>query len=73
MVGVSGCCTEYRWVGMGVGGRVFLVFFGGLFDGRWGGVSRWCCVWVVFSGLLRVLVVCDGRFCFGLGLGAVCV
>ncbi len=73
MVGMSGCWTGYRWVGVGVGGGMCFGFLWWLFDGRWGGVSRWCWMWVVFSGLLRVLVACDGRFCFGLGLGAVCV
>ena len=30
-------------------------------------------VWVVVSGLLRVVVACEGGSCFELELGAICV
>ena len=49
-----------------------LPFFGGLFDGSWGGGWEFSWVWVVTSGLLRVVVACEGGSCFGMG-GAICV
>ena len=48
-------------------------FFGGLCVGAWGGGWELSWVWVMVSGLLRVVVACEGGSCFGLELGAICV
>ena len=67
-------------VNHGIGGRVCgmvaaycLAFFGGLFDGSGGGDWELSWVWMVVSGLLRVVVACEGESCFGLELEAICV
>jgi hypothetical protein len=57
----------------GVMGACCLAVFGWLFGGSGGGdwESSWVCVMV--SGLLRVIVVCEGESFCGLGLGVIYV
>ena len=50
-----------------------LAFIAGLCDGVGGGYMDLSWVWEMLSGLLRVVVVCEGGSCFGLVLGAICV
>ena len=60
------------WV-CGVVSSYCLVFFAGLCDGARGGGWESSWVWVMLSGLLRVVEVCEGGSCFGLVLVANCV
>ncbi len=61
-----------EWV-CGVVAAYCLAFFGGLCDGARGGGWELSWVWVMVSGLLRVVIACEGGSCFGLELGAICV
>ena len=57
----------------GIVGAWCLGFFGGLFGGSGGGDWESSWVWVVVSGLLRVIIACEGEYFCGLVLGVICV
>ena len=60
------------WV-CGVVASYCLAFFGGLCDGARGGGWKLSWMWVMASGLLRVVIVCGGESRVGLVLEASCV